>query len=205
MANYILPDGFDFESALNQADDEGSDQSDFCLISHEPLCSPFVTLSCGHRFNYCPLYNEVLEQKKTRSEGGNSLETTRLFSNQMKCPYCRNVENHVLPYFPGLGVPKTSYVNAPRKWALLPSKCEYIMKSGKRKGEACGKPSHGSLCDKHMDRTSNSSKALSCVALLASGARKGEPCGAKASFCSMADGTSMVLCKRHNKMLTKQA
>ena len=204
MANYVLPDGFDFESALNDTDDD-SDQADTCLISHEPLCTPFVTLSCGHRFNYCPLFNEVVEQKKTRSEGGNSLEATRLFPSQIKCPYCRNVENHVLPFFPGMGVPKTNYVNAPRKWSLLPCKCESVMKSGKRKGEPCGKPSHGRLCDKHMDRASNSPPLLHCVAVLGSGARKGSPCGAKGSSCLLAGGTEKVLCKRHYKMLSKPA
>ena len=75
----------------------------------------------------------------------------------------------------------------------------------KRKGETCGKPSHGRFCDKHMYRASNSPPAPRCVALLASGARKGEPCGAKGASCTMADGTEKVLCKRHNKMLMKQA
>ena len=104
-----------------------------------------------------------------------------------------------------MGVPKTSFVNAPRKWALLPCKCECKMKSGKRKGESCGKPSHGRFCDKHMDRGPDVTPAPRCVALLASGARKGEPCGAKGTSCTLADGTEKVLCKRHNKILAKQA
>ena len=203
MANYILPAGFNFESALGSLDDESAGD-DMCLISHERLRSPYITLSCGHRFNYCPLYFEVQEQKKTRVEGGNTLETTRLLPHQMKCPYCRHIEGHTLPFFPGQGVPKTRNVNIPRKWGLLPNNCSCIMKGGKRKGMQCGRPSHGDLCEIHLAPAGERPLSDTCQILLVRGPRKGMKCGARAESC-VVEGTTCLLCRRHAKIKGKSA
>ena len=201
MNKYILPEGFDFESALGTIEDS-TEETDLCLITQEPLTRPFVTLSCGHSFNYSALYNEVLQQKKPRSEGGNVLETTRLLSNQMKCPYCRHVEHHILPYFPGLGVPKTRFVNSPSRWSLQNDKCKALLKSGKRRGLECGNPCHGSLCVTHIhpkEKTVNK-----CQAVITRGIRKGETCGCSAQLVVSEDGSSKYFCKRHVKIQEKQ-
>ena len=34
-----------------------------CLITNEPLQKDHITLKCGHKFNYVPIFNEVLFQK----------------------------------------------------------------------------------------------------------------------------------------------
>ena len=34
-----------------------------CLITNEPLQKDYITLKCGHKFNYVPIFNEVLFQK----------------------------------------------------------------------------------------------------------------------------------------------
>ena len=196
MNKYILPDGFDFEAALNSME-SGADGPDLCLITQEPLVSPFVTLSCGHKFNYAALYCEVVQQKKTRSEGGNVLETTRLLSNQMKCPYCRHVESHILPYFPGLGVPKTRLVNTPKRLTLQSDKCKTILKSGKRRGLECCAPCHGGTCATHMMHIKKVDSK--CQAILMRGPRKGEQCGCCAQSSISEDGTQLFLCKRHAK------
>ena len=37
---------------------------DLCLITNENLEDNYIKLKCGHKFNYLPLYNEVVHQKK---------------------------------------------------------------------------------------------------------------------------------------------
>ena len=201
MNKYILPEGFDFESALGLIEDS-TDEADLCLITQEPLVRPFVTLSCGHKFNYAALYYEVLQQKKTRSEGGNVLETTRLLSHQMKCPYCRHVEHHILPYFPGLGIPKTRLVNSPSRWTLQGDKCKALLKSGKRRGLECGNPCHGGLCVTHMQSKEKTVKE--CQAVISRGPRKGQSCGCSAQLIVSKDGADKYYCKRHAKILEKE-
>lgn len=85
---------------------------DRCLLTNEPLDETMVALpSCGHKFNYKPLYNEICQQKKVI----NSYETARLWENQIKCPYCRTICNFLLPpsseYFGLPGVSLTKNVN----------------------------------------------------------------------------------------------
>lgn len=65
-----------------------------CLITGDPLGPYFVTLKCSHTFNYLPLYNELITQKCVK----NTLEVVRLGANQLKCPYCRTIQNGILPF-----------------------------------------------------------------------------------------------------------
>ena len=101
--NYIIENDIDFFSELNK--ELTTDSSDninnllslnedtICLITREPLTDNYITLECNHKFNYLPLYNEVSNQKINTY-----LETTYLKINQIKCPYCRNITNNLLPY-----------------------------------------------------------------------------------------------------------
>jgi hypothetical protein len=68
-----------------------------CLITKEKLHPNHITLSCKHKFNYVPLYNEVINQKNKQN---NIYEVTKLSSNQIKCPYCRIITNKLLPHIP---------------------------------------------------------------------------------------------------------
>lgn len=65
-----------------------------CLITGAPLEQYSVTLKCNHTFNYLPLYNELITQKCTK----NTLEVIKLGVNQLKCPYCRTIQNGILPF-----------------------------------------------------------------------------------------------------------
>jgi len=69
-----------------------------CLISGAPLGEYSVTLNCNHTFNYLPLYNELTTQKCVK----NTLEVIKLGVNQLKCPYCRTIQNGILPFHPEL-------------------------------------------------------------------------------------------------------
>ena len=114
-----------------------------CLISNTKLLENSVKLSCGHQFNYDNIYNEIHYQKKQY----HNYETQKLNTYQIKCPYCRTVQNGLLPWYPMK--PKVTGVNWPTKYQYKPNKCEYEYLSGKRKGSICNKACIGKYCTNH--------------------------------------------------------
>lgn len=82
---------------------------DLCLITNLPLKDRFVELKCGHKFNYAPLYKDILNHKKKFNNM--ELVKTKLKYNEIRCPYCRNVQNELLPYYDDLSYPKEHGVN----------------------------------------------------------------------------------------------
>ena len=119
-----------------------------CLISGEALEDSHITLFCGHKFNYHPIYEEIVQQKCRR----NTLEVIVLGKNNVKCPYCKNVQAKLLPYIPLEGITRISGVNGPESSCMHLYKCPYIMKSGKRKGESCNKGCNTKFCKTHIPR-----------------------------------------------------
>ncbi len=130
-----------------------------CLITDEKLRKDHITLKCGHKFNYVPLFKEVVFQKcsmlpknvssklvtmyvKNTPDSSVStnvstvlyntsynLETTKISYNEMKCPYCRAITPNILPYYPYSDVSKIKYVNSPAELALPAVTCEYHAKN----------------------------------------------------------------------------
>jgi len=117
-------------------------ENNTCLITNETLETNHITLTCKHKFNYDSIYNEISNQKKI-----NYLETQKLKLWQIKCPYCRNVQEGLLPSREGF--PNTRGVNWPLKSQFLPNSCVYSFLSGKRKGEWCGKKCSDKYCTSH--------------------------------------------------------
>ncbi len=114
-----------------------------CLITNNKLTDNYIKLICNHTFNYKAIFNEVKKQKIKY----NHLEVTRLKKNQIKCPYCRTIQNGLLPYVEGFE--KIKYVNYPEGLQHLPNKCNYIFSSGKKKGQSCGKGCSKDYCTTH--------------------------------------------------------
>ena len=179
--NYVLEGQENFNDRLLSAlcDEKYTNQNEkTCLISNTILETNAITLKCNHYFNYDPLLKEVMKQKVP-----SRLEIQRLKRFQMKCPYCRQVHNHILPY---RSTDKQIVgVNWPPKYAFQPHKCTAILKSGKRKGTPCNHPCFEKLCKKH--KFYNATIATSndiCTAILKSGVNKGKRC----SYKSKKDG-----------------
>lgn len=182
MTNYIIEDDIDFFEELNS--DNNLFNENVCLISNESLNETSITLPCNHSFNYIPLYKEVCRQKYKF----NSLEIKKLRTYEMKCPYCRNVIDNILPYIPNLpDVDKLLFVNSPAKYSYYPKKCSYIWKSGKRKNTHCGKPCLNEFCNQHSKYAKESSnQKICCNAILKTGKNKGKKCSLnvfKSGFC----------------------
>ena len=94
--NYLLEGGGDFHSELLEAicKNETNTPLKLCLITAMPLEKNHITLSCGHNFNYKSILEEITKQKKSIS----ILETQKLEKYQLKCPYCRRIQNGILPF-----------------------------------------------------------------------------------------------------------
>ena len=164
------------------------DTTEVCLIDGLPLETNFIQLKCSHKFNYYNIFNEVIRQKTKY----NHKEVQHLRSNQIKCPYCRNVQTGILPFFEGYT--KIKNVNTPEKYVMKNNKCSYIFKSGKRKGLPCNKNCYHEMCKTHLKITKNTlSKkqkkiiynigddvpSNKCKHILTSGKNKGKYCSCK--------------------------
>jgi hypothetical protein len=181
-------------------------KKEHCLISFDDLEDDHIVLKCGHKFNYKPLYYEVYNRKIHQTK----YEITSLLINQIKCPYCRNIQSCLLP--PRNGFESIRGVNDPVKYCMKPFKCKYIFLAGKNKGSMCNKECFNTYCKKceniiskrkneneNVDKNENkkntnivkckNTNIEKCNALLKSGKNKGNVCGNKA----FENG----LCKKH--------
>ena len=167
MVKYIIEGNIDFYEELYKSigqeeeikepkepkePKEGIEQSNedkqgpvLCLISNMPLTENFVKLECGHKFNYIPLYNDILNHKKKF----NIMEHQSLKNIEIRCPYCRKVQQELLPYHKYPGVKEVHGVNyfdptvvlknqcaccAHTNMTFITGKCEYVLAE---EGEEC--------------------------------------------------------------------
>jgi hypothetical protein len=112
MTKYIIEGGVNFYNELYKSldDDESNEpEENVCLITSQPLVDKFVLMNCGHKFNYVPLYQYI----KINKEKYNDMEhkSNRLNKNELRCPYCRQTQAGVLPYYEDLMLPKINGVN----------------------------------------------------------------------------------------------
>lgn len=176
-----------FKSISND-NDECQENEKCCLITYEPLEDDYVTLECGHTFNYEPIYNEVFKQKYNK----NKLEIQHICRNEIKCPYCRKIQQYLLP--PNAKYTKFMWVNYPEKYCLKPNKCAYIFKSGKHKDKLCNKACFKEYCNQHSKVVERNNKKnifknenkkqniILCSSLILSGENKGKQCSCNGKF-----------------------
>ena len=115
MNKYIIEGGLDFYEELYKSldtedtNEKTEEDNNLCLITNQPLTGKFVKLNCGHKFNYDPLFLDLKnhKQKFNGMEGSSS----KLSTDEIRCPYCRTKQKGVLPYYEELGFPKTNGVN----------------------------------------------------------------------------------------------
>ena len=214
----MTDDDFDFNLELTKLinydldsdndSDNGSSADNECLISKEKLDDTMIKLECGHAFNYEPLYNEIVKQKS----GYRASEIVKLQTNQIKCPYCRNIQNKILPYASFLNLKKAAGVNSPAKWQMLNDRCCYSNNNKRSQyfNKPCNAPCWGKYCSKHSKLKSVSKSknviisdsetvvnagCVLCDCILKSGPRKGEACKGKLFLDNK--------CKRHYNLANK--
>jgi len=110
---YIVEGDVDFykelDDSLNLNLIIDNDDTNKCLITYTELNDHYVELNCGHKFNYGALYKDAFNYKKKF----NNMEQikNKLKINEIRCPYCRKVNDKLLPYYDNLPFPKEHGVN----------------------------------------------------------------------------------------------
>ena len=121
MGTYKIEGGVSFYDELYKSLDEcDNDEINVCQITGLPLNDTFVTLECKHKFNYDALYKEICRQKydfKTYVVHTLSKHDQIKLGNSglnyfIKCPYCRNLQFTILPYYEELGLEKKYGINS---------------------------------------------------------------------------------------------
>ena len=115
MSKYSIEGNLDFYAELYKSLDEfgenkvtnNSENNNSCLITNLTLTENHVKLSCGHKFNYVPLFKDLVVRKNKTA----AMDTQILKVNEIRCPYCRNKESMLLPYYENMGVDKVHGVN----------------------------------------------------------------------------------------------
>lgn len=115
MTKYKIEGGIDFyEELYKSLDIEENEQktdedNNLCLITNQPLTDKYFQIDCGHKFNYIPLYLDIKnhKQKFNGMEGSSS----RLQTDEIRCPYCRKKQKGLLPYYEELNLAKIHGVN----------------------------------------------------------------------------------------------
>ena len=122
---------------------DSKDSKEYCLISNKELTKDnTIKLLCNHKFDYVALFTEV---KSFKENNFNYLKT-----KELRCPYCRKVQNKLLPFLPNKIKEQCYGVNFPESYTMMPNYCQYVFKSGKNKGHPCSKLCYGELCKNHL-------------------------------------------------------
>jgi hypothetical protein len=117
------------DESINDVDADNN-----CLLTKESLNDIHVTLNCGHKFNYIPLYKEVVIQKTSAGMSTNGYyNSSTLRLNELKCPYCRRVQDKLLPFLNYDNIKKLRGVNAPESVCMKSRMCEHVETASKRK------------------------------------------------------------------------
>jgi hypothetical protein len=214
--NIIVEGGIDFYKQLYDENSEDDDDTNdnICLITKLPLDKNKIVLPCNHSFNFMPLYKDVYNQKiKTPIS---YLETNRLKYNQIKCPYCRNIFDMLLPH---VRINKEMIycngINSPPTLCMPFHKCNHIFISGKNKNTQCSQSGyyegdncycvthHKIMSNKPVKVTCNKNLLVStnnktCGMILKTGKRVGGLCGTRiidesACFCKRHSNTNIVI------------
>jgi hypothetical protein len=111
MVKYKIEGNINFYSELSNLLNKKEEEeiSNLCLISNLPLTEHFIKLECGHSFNYLPLYKDIINHKQKYNYM--ELNCCILKTEQIRCPYCRNIQNNLLPYKELDGVEKIHGIN----------------------------------------------------------------------------------------------
>jgi hypothetical protein len=135
---------YDIKLFKNLLNENITTEDNICLITSENLKDNNIELNCGHKFNYEALYNEVVYQKTRKL-----LDNSQLKINEVKCPYCRNVTNKLLPFYKYYSIKQVRGVTYPEEYCMKIYECEHV-KNGKKCTKSGCKTENGIFCNKHL-------------------------------------------------------
>ena len=158
MTNYIIEGNLDFKTAMaSDIENEFINDQEICLVSQQLLTKSNIKLSCGHKFNYMPLYKEVYKQKQQNQKQQKQIqnfETCNLKINQIKCPYCRKVSDNILPYIQSECIEKMYGINYPFKFCMKNVvECDWMQKNKVKCCKEAQFINDNSYCKLHFIKT----------------------------------------------------
>jgi hypothetical protein len=115
MNKYSIEGNIDFYDELYKSLDieenthKTEEDLSLCLITKETLVDKHFTMECGHKFNYIPLFNDIKNHKQKFN--GFEVAKCQLKQDEIRCPYCRNKQKGLLPYYEDLLLEKINGVN----------------------------------------------------------------------------------------------
>ena len=122
MSKYIIEGNINFYDELYKSldDEDDSNENNVCQITGLPLVDKSVILECNHKFNYDALYKEICRQKFdfktycTKNLNGKNIKKLQESKKDyfIKCPYCREIQFTILPYYQELGLDKKYGINS---------------------------------------------------------------------------------------------
>lgn len=166
--NDYINDKIGLDKDKDQDKDQVKDQDNYCLLTKEPLDNIHIKLECGHKFNYIPLYREVVMQKTTGMSSTGYYYSHSLKRNEIKCPYCRTVQDKLLPYLEYDGVNKTTGVNQPKTLSMSVQTCSHIeykkgkKQSSKQSSTTCCKEQSSTCCKEQSSTTCCKEQSSTC-------------------------------------------
>jgi hypothetical protein len=135
MSKYIIEGNIDFQTELYKLLDEDSDdEENLCQITGLQLTDKYITLECKHKFNYSALYKEIYKQKYVfNTYNINILTKQQLLKIRelnidyfIKCPYCRNIQFTILPYYEELGLEEIYGINSINEELIDDDEIDYV-------------------------------------------------------------------------------
>jgi hypothetical protein len=173
MTTHEIEGNFNFYDELYKSldDSDDEDETNKCQITGLLLKDKSVSLECNHHFNYDALYKEICTQKydfrtynvQMLSHKDHRKFVTSGFDYYIKCPYCRNIQFTILPYYEELGLEQKYGINCSDKTLESSQNNYYYYSRGylldtytfkaygatfkKSKETCCYKSIHGYLCE----------------------------------------------------------
>jgi thiol-disulfide isomerase/thioredoxin len=93
----VAENNVDFYKLLSESENSNEKEDELCMISKNKLTDTHIILDCGHKFNYMPLLKDMY----TRMYLSHDVKCLRGFPlnvDKIECPYCRRINNHILPF-----------------------------------------------------------------------------------------------------------
>jgi hypothetical protein len=109
MQQYKTEENIDFFLELSKSLTSPTEkiEDNICLITNTPLTEHSITLECNHKFNYIPLVKDLSNHKYKF----NYNEPRILKLDEIRCPYCRNIQKNLIPYYDIPNVKKIHGIN----------------------------------------------------------------------------------------------
>jgi len=195
MTKYKIEGNINFyEELFKSLDDvDTNDETQICQITGLPLTDTSVNLECNHHFNYDALYKEIYRQRfdfKTYEVTTLSKTEHHKFNNSnldyfIKCPYCRNIQFTILPYYKEFNHKQIYGINSLDKTlpntVLIPNRTH----------------NYANINDYTFNAYGTTFKKGQCCV-----SQQNILCSDK--YVSMVEGSGLLYCKKHYKAGLKQ-